>query len=47
MKKSIFFCRIGISSCQEHGQEITGTDLTNTLEILDPEFCEHGLIQTE
>jgi hypothetical protein len=36
---------LGISSCQEHGQEITGTDLTNTLEVSDPELYEQKLEQ--
>ncbi|MCR9081100.1 MAG: hypothetical protein NXH89_01665, partial [Cyclobacteriaceae bacterium] len=41
----LLFVGLGISSCQEHGQEITGTDLTNTLEVSDPELYEQKLEQ--
>lgn len=36
---------MGISSCQEHGQEITGTDLTTSLEVSDPDLYEQKLEQ--
>jgi hypothetical protein len=41
----LLFVGLGISSCQEHGQEITDTDLTNTLEVSDPELYEQKLEQ--
>ncbi|HAS60170.1 MAG TPA: hypothetical protein DCS64_17165, partial [Algoriphagus sp.] len=41
----LLFVGLGISSCQEHGQDITGTDLTNTLEISDPDLYEQKLKQ--
>ena len=34
---------MGISSCHEHGQEVSGTDLSNTLEVADPGLYEQKL----
>ena len=41
----LIFLGLGISSCHEHGQESTGTDLATTLEIANPGLYEQKLEQ--